>query len=102
MYKNLLLAAVSVVALSAYSAHAWADDGSNNDQNGGSVVGNSNDGNNANQTSGNDNNNSNQNNDTNSPDGNQNNNEDSTLVGGDWLSVGGGSSGEGYYSSSGD
>jgi len=57
MYKNLLLAAVSVVALGITSTHVWAD-GSDNDQNKGSVVGNDNNHNNANQTSGNDNNNS--------------------------------------------
>ena len=47
MYKNLLLAAVSVVALGITSTHVWAD-GSDNDQNKGSVVGNDNNHNNVN------------------------------------------------------
>src|SRR5262249_16830458 len=96
MYKNLLLAAVSVVALGITSTHVWADDGSNNDGNGGAVVGNDNNDNNANQTAGNDNNNSDQNNDnsnqgndTGSPDGNQNYNVGTTAIGGDWLTIGG-------------
>src|SRR5262249_36834445 len=96
MYKNLLLAAVSVVALGITSTHVWADDGSNNDGNGGAGGGNDNKDNNPNQTAGNDNNNSDQNNDnsnqgndTGSSDGNQNYNVGTTAIGGDWLTIGG-------------
>src|SRR5207244_1773605 len=93
MRKNVLLAAVSAMALCTFSASVWAD-GSNNDGNAGSVVGNDNDHNNANSTAGNDNNNSDQNNDNSSGDalfsssGNQNGNIDTTAVGGDWLQIG--------------
>src|SRR6185295_16221521 len=87
MYKNILLAAVSVLALSA-SGSAWAfgGDANGNDHNDASVIGQDNDHNkgiDGNNDTNNQNNNENQNNDYQSPDGNQNYNSGSNIAGND-------------------
>src|SRR5262249_11756162 len=93
MKKNVLLAAVSAMALCTFSANVWAD-GSDNDTNAGSVVGVDNDHSNANSTAGNDNKNSHQQHHNSSgetltsPSGSQNGNIHSVAVGEDWLQLG--------------